>query len=105
MALADQAGKVAADEIIAQIPGLEKFTHEELDGLKVTVQSVVVKLLQGEGEVVEQAGKVVQADLAPVVQQAADFNANVATLIGLLQRVLDEGVVVIGRKALDGKGQ
>lgn len=47
---------------------------------------------------IAQAGGVIQADLAPVVQQVTDFNANVATLIGLLTRVLDDGILVGGKR-------
>lgn len=51
---------------------------------------------------ISQAGSVIQADLAPVVAQIAAFNVNVATLIGLLQSIKDDGIQV-SRMLFGGK--
>lgn len=85
MALGDQAGLQAVQTAVAQIPGLEAFLGEKVNDL----HAALVATLQGS---INQAGAVIQADLAPAMAQLAVFNKNVADLVGLLSRLLDGGL-------------
>lgn len=91
MALGDQAGLQAVQTAIAQLPGIEKFTDDERAQLTAAVAKIAT-------DSIAQAGLVIQADLAPIVKQVADFNSNVATLRDLLTRVLDEGILIGGKR-------
>lgn len=87
MALGDQAGLQAVQAIVAQLPGIEKFTDDERTQL---IAGMAGLLTSG----IAQLGSVVQANLAPAVKVGEDFNANLATLIGLLQEIRDNGVLI-----------
>lgn len=41
MAFGDQAGKAAADEVVAQLPGLKTFIDEQVDAIRETVLTTV----------------------------------------------------------------
>lgn len=89
MALGDQAGLAAVQAAVAQIPGLEAFLGDKVNDLHAALAQTLT-------DGISQAGSVIQADLAPVVEQLAAFNANVAALIGLIQSIKDDGIPVSG---------
>ncbi len=86
-------GKAAVDSFIAGAPDLiAKLQAAGMADEAVLIQGAHGVLSDG----ITRAGSVIQADLAPVVEQLAAFNANVATLIGLLQSLKDDGIPYSG---------
>lgn len=81
-----------SDKIIAAVPGIEQPVIEEL-------HADITALVQAEKDAISQAGGVIQADLAPVVEQLKAFNTVAATLVGLLQQVRDGGLLLTIPKA------
>jgi hypothetical protein len=47
MAIGDQAGKVAVDELVAQFPGLEQFIDAQLSKLQATLTNSLHDALSG----------------------------------------------------------
>lgn len=88
----DQAGLPAVQAALAQLPGIEKFTDDEREKLTATVAKIA-------SDSITQAGSVFQADLKPALEQIAAFNVIADKLVGLLARVLDDGIVLGGKRA------
>lgn len=76
-----------SDKLIASVPGIEQPFIDEL-------HSDIAALVQAEKDGISQAGSVIQADLAPVVEQMKEFNANVTAAIALLRSIKDDGIPV-----------
>ncbi len=86
-------GKAAADEFIAVAPGL--IASLQTAGM-TTEADLMQRLHATVSDAISQEQDAIAVDLKPVVEQFAAFNANVATLIGLLQSLKDDGVPYSG---------
>ncbi len=93
MAFADSAGIQAAQAFLAGAPDL----IAKLQNAGMTTEADLVQGLHATvSDAVSQAQDAIAIDLKPVVEQFAAFNANLATLIGLLQSLKDDGISVSG---------
>lgn len=87
-------GKAAADEFVAAAPDI----IVKLQAAGMTVEAGLISGVHSAlSDGISQAGSVVQADLAPVVTQLTAFNKNIADVVALVTRLLDEGVQIGGR--------
>lgn len=95
MAFADSAGLQAAQAFLAGAPDLiAKLQAAGMADGAALVQGMHIAAT----DLISQGGSAIQADLAPVISQLTAFNKNIADVVALLTRMLDEGVQVGGRR-------
>ncbi len=83
----------AVQQFSAQLPALLK----SLTDAGLTTEADLVQGLHATvSDAVSQAQDAIAVDLKPVVEQFVVFNANLATLIGLIQSLKDDGIPVSG---------
>ena len=83
----------AVQQFSAQLPTLLK----SLTDAGLTTEAQLVQGLHATvSDAISQEQDAIAVDLKPVVEQIAAFNANVATIIGLLQSLKDDGIPYSG---------
>ncbi len=79
----------AVQQFSAQLPSLLK----SLTDAGLTTEAQLVQGLHATvSDAISQEQDAIAIDLKPVVDQIAAFNANVATFIGLIQSIKDDGI-------------
>lgn len=81
MAIGDQVGKQAVDEVVAQLPQIETFVDEQLTKLRDTVKQVVADAKAEIEMVVGDSLKTLTAERTEAVNQIGD------TVHGILDRI------------------
>lgn len=81
MAIGDQVGKQAIDEVVAQLPQIEAFVDAQLTKIRDTVQQVVADAKAEIEMVVGQSLQTITVERTQAVNQVAD------TVHGILDRI------------------
>lgn len=92
MPLGDQAGKVAIDELVGQLPELKQFIAEQLAELQGTVKQCVVDARAEMETVIGGSLAAVTAERTEAIKQVED------ALHGVLDRLSGLSVQISGRK-------
>lgn len=86
MALGDQAGKAAVDELVGQFPQLEAFFDAQLTKLQETVRQIVADAKTEIETVVGQSLAALTVERTQAVNQVADAVHEVLDRIQILPR-------------------
>ena len=86
MALGDQAGKAAVDELVAQFPELKAFIAEQLALVRSTVQQIVADAKDEINTVVGGSLAAITAERTEAVKQIADEVHGILDRIQILPR-------------------
>ncbi len=91
MALLDQAGKAAADEVIAQLPAIEAFFDAQLAKIQATIKDTVAEALT-------TIQATVGASLADVTAERTEA---VNDIHGIIDRLSGMSLQIPARKAIE----